>query len=167
MLPMRISRLLGVQGQTRLTNAIYVVSLGIRSILPTEKKFLPVASRVAATAVFTYTLANFSAEGQEYIMTLKDVDALRKPIYAEDDNATGQGMSYAEMDGYNAGIDEVWNALQNLPVADAVPVVRCKDCQFWQRHTQVNRDYGKCERFGTVTTRCNDFCSLGIKKSEE
>ena len=100
-------------------------------------------------------------------MTLKDVDTLRRPIYAEDDNATGQGMSYAEMDGYNAGIDEVWNALQKLPVADAVPVVRCKDCQFWQRHTQVNRDYGKCERFGTVTTRCNDFCSLGMKKSDE
>lgn len=82
-------------------------------------------------------------------------------------NIITKGMSYAEMDGYNAGIDEVWNALQNLPVADAVPVVRCKDCQFWQRHTQVNRDYGKCERFGTVTTRCNDFCSLGAKKSEE
>ena len=100
-------------------------------------------------------------------MTLKDVDALRKPIYAEDDNAAGQGMSYAEMDGYNAGIDEVWNALQNLPVADAVPVVRGKDCQFGQRHTQVNRVYGKCERYGTDTTRCNEFCSLGMKKSDE
>lgn len=85
MLPMRISRLLGVQCQTRLTNAIYVVSLGIRSILPTEKKFLPVASRVVATAVFTYTLANFSAEGQEYIMTLKDVDAWQRK--GDDDNA--------------------------------------------------------------------------------
>ena len=58
-------------------------------------------------------------------------------------------------------------ALEKIPAVDAVKVVRCKDCQFWQRHTQVNRDYGKCGRFGTVTTRCNDFCSLGAKKSEE
>lgn len=57
--------------------------------------------------------------------------------------------------------------LLSAPTIDAVPVVRCKDCQFWQRHTQVNRDYGKCVRFGTVTTRCNDFCSLGMKKSDE
>ena len=77
--------MLGVQGQTRLTNAIYVVRLGIRSILPTEKKFLPVASRVAATAVFTYTLANFSAEGSEYIMTLEDIDTLQRK--GDDDNA--------------------------------------------------------------------------------
>jgi len=60
-------------------------------------------------------------------------------------------------------VDDLFSA----PTVDAVPVVRCKDCQFWQRHTQVNRDYGKCERFGTVTTRCNDFCSLGMKKSDE
>ncbi len=57
--------------------------------------------------------------------------------------------------------------IDRAPTIDAVPVVRCKDCQFWQRHTQVNRDYGKCERFGTVTTNCNDFCSLGAKKNEE
>lgn len=59
------------------------------------------------------------------------------------------------------------NDLLSAPTVDAVPVVRCKDCQFWQRHTQVNRDYGKCERCGTVTTKCDDFCSLGAKKSDE
>lgn len=57
--------------------------------------------------------------------------------------------------------------LLSAPTIDAVPVVRCKDCQFWQRHTQVNRDYGKCGRFGTVTTRSDDFCSLGMKKGDE
>lgn len=79
--------MLGVQGQTRLTNAIYVVRLGIRSILPIEKKILLVASRVAATAVFTYTRANFSAEGQEYIMTLKDAAALQRRGGDDNDNA--------------------------------------------------------------------------------
>lgn len=65
------------------------------------------------------------------------------------------------------GANKVISRIKAAPIAEVVPVVRCKDCQFWQRHTQVNRDYGKCERFGTVTTRCNDFCSLGMKKSDE
>lgn len=65
------------------------------------------------------------------------------------------------------GANKVISRIKAAPIAEVVPVVRCKDCQFWQRHTQVNRDYGKCERFGTVTTRCNDFCSLGMKKRDE
>ena len=60
-----------------------------------------------------------------------------------------------------------WRITNVEDVRKVDQVVPCKDCQFWQRHTQVNRDYGKCGRFGTVTTRCNDFCSLGAKKSEE
>lgn len=64
------------------------------------------------------------------------------------------------------GANKVISRIKSAPIAEVVPVVRCKDCQFWQRHTQVNRDYGKCERFGTVTTRCNDFCSRGIKKTK-
>lgn len=60
-----------------------------------------------------------------------------------------------------------WRVENVDDVRRADQVVPCEDCQFWQRHTQVNRDYGKCERFGTVTTRRDDFCSLGMKKSDE
>lgn len=50
-----------------------------------------------------------------------------------------------------------------MRLIDAVPVVRCKDCERWQRHTQVNRDYGECRRF-SVTTKNDDFCSRGERQ---
>ena len=57
-----------------------------------------------------------------------DADRLNKPIYAEEDNITGSGMSYDEICGYNDGIDIAWNKIDQAPTIDAVPVVRCKDC---------------------------------------
>ena len=61
-------------------------------------------------------------------MRLIDADRLNKPIYAEEDNLTGSGMSYDEICGYNDGIDIAWNKIDQAPTIDAVPVVRCKDC---------------------------------------
>ena len=61
-------------------------------------------------------------------MRLIDADRLNKPIYAEEDNITGSGMSYDEICGYNDGIDIAWNKIDQAPTIDAVPVVRCKCC---------------------------------------
>ena len=61
-------------------------------------------------------------------MRLIDADRLNKPIYAEEDNITGSGMSYDEICGYNDGIDIAWNKIDQAPTIDAVPVVRCEDC---------------------------------------
>lgn len=66
----------------------------------------------------------------------------------------GRGLSYyAELQG----------CIEDAPTVDAVPVVRCKDCERWQRHTQVNRDYGECRRF-SATTKNDDFCSRGERR---
>ena len=61
-------------------------------------------------------------------MRLIDADRLNKPIYAEEDNITGSGMSYDEICGYNDGIDIAWNKIDQAPTIDAVPVVRCEYC---------------------------------------
>ena len=61
-------------------------------------------------------------------MRLIDADRLNKPIYAEEDNITGSGMSYDEICGYNDGIDIAWNKIDQAQTIDAVPVIRCKDC---------------------------------------
>ena len=53
--------------------------------------------------------------------------------------------------------------LQEAPTVDAVSVVRCKDCKRWERHTEVNRDYGGCRRYSS-TMRYDDFCSYGERK---
>ena len=48
-------------------------------------------------------------------MRLIDADRLNKPIYAEEDNITGSGMSYDEICGYNDGIDIAWNKIDQFP----------------------------------------------------
>lgn len=55
--------------------------------------------------------------------------------------------------------------LDDAPTVDAVPVVRCRDCKRWQRHSEVNRDYGDCRRYSS-TMRYDDFCSQGERRTD-
>lgn len=49
-----------------------------------------------------------------------------------------------------------WLEINNAPTVDAVPVVRCKDCKYW--------DYGDCYRL--ELSRPDDFCSYGERRGE-
>ena len=96
-------------------------------------------------------------------MRLIDADRLNKPIYAEEDNITGSGMSYDEICGYNDGIDIAWNKIDQAPIIDAVPVVRCKDC--------IRRyDTDECPMCFLIEgkyydcTNENGFCDRGDRK---
>ena len=96
-------------------------------------------------------------------MRLIDADRLNKPIYAEEDNITGSGMSYDEICGYNDGIDIAWNKIDQAPTIDAVPVVRCKDC--------IRRyDTDECPTCFLIEgkyyeyTNENGFCDRGERK---
>ena len=96
-------------------------------------------------------------------MRLIDADRLNKPIYAEEDNITGSGMSYDEICGYNDGIDIAWNKIDQSPTIDAVPVVRCKDC--------IRRyDTDECPMCFLIEgkyceyTNGNGFCDRGERK---
>ena len=97
-------------------------------------------------------------------MRLIDADRLNKPIYAEEDNITGSGMSYDEICGYNDGIDIAWNKIDQAPTIDAVPVVRCRDCKFGDWDSEPN-DAMVCMRTKDGFWRSgNDFCSYGERK---
>ena len=96
-------------------------------------------------------------------MRLIDADRLNKPIYAEEDNITGSGMSYDEICGYNDGIDIAWNKIDQAPTIDAAPVVRCKDC--------IRRyDTDECPMCFLIEgkyyeyTKENGFCDRGERK---
>ena len=96
-------------------------------------------------------------------MRLIDADRLNKPIYAEEDNITGSGMSYDEICGYNDGIDIAWNKIAQAPTIDAVPVVRCEDC--------IRRyDTDECPMCFLIEgkyyehTNENGFCDRGERK---
>lgn len=55
-----------------------------------------------------------------------------------------------------------WGGIDRMPVVDAVPVVRCKDCEEYIPWLD-----GKiCGLIGSYfgNTKPNDFCSRGIRK---
>ena len=96
-------------------------------------------------------------------MRLIDADRLNNPIYAQEDHITGSGMSYDEICGYNDGIDIAWNKIDQAPIIDAVPVVRCKDC--------IRRyDTDECPMCFLIEgkyyeyTNGNGFCDRGERK---
>ena len=61
-------------------------------------------------------------------------------------NSTDYGM-------FTIGIQQ---AVDEQSTIDAVPVVRCKDCKYW--------DYGDCYRL--ELSRPDDFCSYGELREE-
>ena len=52
---------------------------------------------------------------------------------------------------------DVRRVILEQPVVETVPVVRCKDCNYWH-----NVDCYRLE-----LSRSHDFCSYGAKKGEE
>ncbi len=55
-----------------------------------------------------------------------------------------------ETDAFSKGVNEGLNIAMSvpdaIPSADAVEVVRCKDCVFWKRHTKTDKHHGACNR---------------------
>ena len=47
----------------------------------------------------------------------------------------------------------------NVPAADVVEVVRCKDCKY----LEITLPYGECSRYLRMVSP-NDFCSCGERK---
>ena len=72
------------------------------------------------------------------------------------------GMYLADVQLANRGwrddvcelLDDVMYALEEAPTIDAVEVVRCKDCKYWNN--------GDCYRL--ELSRPDDFCSYGERK---
>lgn len=60
----------------------------------------------------------------------------------------------------------VERSLKNVPAADVVEVVRCKDCKQWQRNVGfIDSPNGHCF-YLDIEMNGSDFCSYGEKKKE-
>ena len=58
--------------------------------------------------------------------------------------------------------NEAWDAIDSVPSADVVPVVRCKDCANWNRETHG------CLRNPSVSPWWeDDFCNYGARMDGE
>ena len=57
--------------------------------------------------------------------------------------------------------------IDSMPTVDAVPVVRCRDCAWWDAFPSSSAapDYHECRRFGwKINITADDFCSRGIQR---
>ena len=57
-------------------------------------------------------------------------------------------------------LGEAYGIIQEMPTVDAVPVVRCKDCEWWTKQDKSLQ--GRCARYGTYPTG-EWFCAAGRK----
>ena len=89
-----------------------------------------------------------------------------------DANALGIGRCSKDIlpPDYCAGWNGVINLIEKAPTIDAVPVVRCRECQHWKpsgskagNSFSVMEYIGGCE-FANYYRSESDFCSYGERK---
>ena len=71
--------------------------------------------------------------------------------------------SIFEADRFKCEIDDFCEMVAAQPTVDAVEVVRCKDCKYWEK----GKDYEPyCNHYGSgmADTVEDDFCSYGERK---
>ena len=64
---------------------------------------------------------------------------------------------------YCAGWNGLVNLIEEAPTIDAVPVVRCKDCVYWQDNNG-GYPHEECRWGKNETPDADDFCSFGERK---
>lgn len=65
---------------------------------------------------------------------------------------------------------DIQDFLDNIPTADVVSVVRCKDCKHYTNidtyRNPPRLDFHWCNKFGNITKE-NDYCNYGERRCEE
>lgn len=93
-------------------------------------------------------------------MRLIDADELKESISNYAGMFDDDGEFWVSLKAVLSGIDFA-------EAVDAVPVVRCKDCEFWNRYRDVvDSPNGFCFCYNE-TIGGNDFCAYGAKKADE
>ncbi len=59
---------------------------------------------------------------------------------------------------------DIVDAFENIPTADVVEVVRCKDCIFYQANSCFNRQWDFESSTEIPLVRENDYCSYGERR---
>lgn len=95
-------------------------------------------------------------------MRLIDADELIKTIKANH----YQLKSHLNSTDYGMFTIGIQYAINEQTTFDAVPVVRCKDCEFWQDNNG-GYPHEDCRWEKDETPDENDFCSYGEKREEK
>jgi len=90
-------------------------------------------------------------------MRLIDADALIEDIKTK-------LWDWDTVDGITSSIvlKQTITDINNAPTIDAVPVVRCKDCKYYDTPKNFKKPY--CMRGAYVKVNADDYCSKGERK---
>lgn len=71
------------------------------------------------------------------------------------------------VDGYDnvIAIRTIKRVLREIPAADVVPVVRCKECRYYQNAKVNKKGFLICPASGMEVTE-DDYCSYGERKED-
>ena len=89
-------------------------------------------------------------------MRLIDADAFLKDILT-----AGIGKTIIEYSESDIGY-----MIRKRPTVDAVEVVRCKDCKYWQDNND-GYPHEECRWGHGETPDANDFCSYGERRADD
>ena len=63
------------------------------------------------------------------------------------------------------GIEKTEKAIKDAPTVDAVQVVRCKDCKYYEQAKVNNKGFLICSASGMEITEA-DYCSYGERRKD-
>lgn len=63
--------------------------------------------------------------------------------------------------------DTLFRDMMSIHSADAVEVVRCKDCEYYFPYDKYDGKAGRCRKnCRNFLTTCNGFCNLGVSTED-
>ena len=72
-------------------------------------------------------------------------------------------IMYTRIDGQLEGLDYAIEELDNMPSADVVEVVRCKDCKHLLEDEEIQDNYCELDLFSHLKS---DFCNYGERRTD-
>lgn len=99
-------------------------------------------------------------------MRLIDADELKKALGITSEDCSKCGWGSYESCGRGYDFEDACVAIDNVVPVDAVPVVRCGKCNFWDRDHISCEGLAKCltGESGIRYRNRSDFCSRGERR---
>ena len=78
-------------------------------------------------------------------------------------DSQGKPRIYSTWKAFEKHFPAHYLGTQGVELVEFAEVVRCKDCDCWERHTEYDMNRGHCSRYN-VTKHEDGFCDRAIKR---
>lgn len=99
-----------------------------------------------------------------------DADVLKDYFHMGGDETSCEGCEHLKRHGcYEERLlSDFCAAIDEQPTIDAVPVIRCKDCTYWDSEITQTAvpNMRSCIYWGRIGTLGIDYCSRAVRKEE-